>query len=219
MIAREGIVLHPGPDEDHRSGGDEDCAVSGIDPAWPLRLDGSWRLLQAIEYDLGGTAWVLQRGAGVAIVDTVDDPSGDGRTGFRTSLAVGERAVQPRAARAVYLTLKRIFKADVAAETWACIARDSAADPASYRGAVERALGPGRSAPVLFAVARGVAPDARDVRRARRHMALRRRARLPHAPSPCPRPGRLQVAPTAGDVFGYVAPQPRIAEVSAGATR
>ena len=50
------MILHPPPEgtDAGLSGLDVDCAVTGLDRRWPLRLPDGWRLCQVLHYDLKG---------------------------------------------------------------------------------------------------------------------------------------------------------------------
>ena len=83
LIADEVRILLPSwSDEDRGTGGDFDCAVQGIDPLWPLRLDPRTRLCQSLEYDVGARYWILERDGLIFAIDAIDDPHGLGRYAF-----------------------------------------------------------------------------------------------------------------------------------------
>ena len=47
------LVLHGRRGDELPAGRDVDCLVEGLDPRWPLRLTGGWKLCQWHQYDLG----------------------------------------------------------------------------------------------------------------------------------------------------------------------
>ena len=131
LIADEVRILLPSwSDEDRGTGGDFDCAVQGIDPLWPLRLDPRTRLCQCLEYDVGARFWILERDGLIFAIDAIDDPHGLGRYAFPTSLLFDEDGlVPPAGTRAAYRTVKRLRKGVRDIEDWratAALAREDA---------------------------------------------------------------------------------------------
>ena len=51
------MILHPPPEgtDAGLSGLDVDCAVTGLDRRWPLRLPDGWRLCHSSQYCLEGS--------------------------------------------------------------------------------------------------------------------------------------------------------------------
>ncbi|MDP9208221.1 MAG: hypothetical protein M3O65_06920, partial [Actinomycetota bacterium] len=116
------MILHTPPEtaEAGLSGLDVDCAVTGLDRRWPLRLPDGWRLCQVLHYDLKGWYWVLERDGQVVCLDTVDDPRGLGRDGFPTArFHAEEDLTAPAEVQAAYLTAKRVRKGDLRDAEWA----------------------------------------------------------------------------------------------------
>lgn len=144
--------------------GDVDIAVSRLDPLFGLRLSDGWRLCQCLRHDVRCWYWVLERSGQLLALDTLDDPRGLGRDGFRTGLAFTE---PPEAARAAYLLAKRVRKADWSAEAWREIGELARGAPDSFRAL---AGDPGLAESAL----RGEPPEAAARRRARRARLLRR---------------------------------------------
>lgn len=177
IIAERVSILHGAPLEDDGGspGGDIDCALLGLDPAWPLRLDQGWRVCQRLHYDLTGWYWILERDGEVLAIDGLEDPHGIGRYGFPTAAAIGGPGDScPPAVRASYLTAKRVWKRIDDPLEWQRIARNGREDvpafEATLRGVFGRSLG--------LAVARQALegqPPYRALReRARRRQQLRR---------------------------------------------
>jgi hypothetical protein len=181
LIGERVRVLHPrrqpGMQED--GGGDIDCAVSGLDPRWPLRLRDGWRLCQRLHYDVGESwAWVLEREGQFLSVDALEDPTGIGRLGFPTSLALDGSGLEASpAARAAYLTAKRLNKGIDAPEEWSLIGELARQDPKGFLDRLNEMFGAG-SARSLAAVALfGRAPDPSVRRRSLRRHLLKRLGR------------------------------------------
>jgi thymidylate kinase len=131
LIADEVRILLPSwSDEDRGTGGDFDCAVRGIDPLWPLRLDPRTRLCQSLEYDVGARYWILERDGLIFAIDAIDDPHGLGRYAFPTAFLFEEDGlVPPPGTRAAYRTVKRLRKGVRDVEDWratAALAREDA---------------------------------------------------------------------------------------------
>ncbi len=161
-------------------GGDLDCAVSGLDPLWPLRLPKGWLLCQRLQYDTTGWYWVLLRDQDVIAVDTLEDPKGIGRHGFSSTQAFsdGPALMAPATARAAYLTAKRLEKGSTAPADWSHIGRLARDDPRDYRRALAKVVGPAVSRELAALAERGEAPPP-DLRRRARRAQIRRRIQTP----------------------------------------
>jgi len=84
------LVMHGRRGDELPAGRDVDCLVEGLDPRWPLRLTGGWKLCQWHQYDLGSWYWVLERDGAFLALDTTDDPDGFGRDAIRTRSVLAE---------------------------------------------------------------------------------------------------------------------------------
>jgi thymidylate kinase len=155
-------------------GRDVDCAVVGLDPLWPLRLPDGWRLCECLHYDLRGWYWVVEKDGEVVALDTVDDPKGLGRDGFPTVLFAehGPLEASP-AARAAYLTVKRLRKGVTSHAEWGRIGRLAREDPQEYLKTFTSVSGPNLDQ-IAHAALEGIPPDPTAFRRARRQRLLRR---------------------------------------------
>jgi hypothetical protein len=144
LLGDRACVLHPSrpPGAGGDSGGDVDCAVARIDLRWPTRLKGGWRLCQCLHYEVGGWYWVLERDGEILKLDTLDDPSGYGRYGFRTSLALKDPGVEvPPAVEAAYLTSKRLHKGIGSVDEWRRIGELARRSPQEYVALLETIFG------------------------------------------------------------------------------
>lgn len=169
------VVLHGRRESEVRPGRDVDCLVDGLDPAWPLRLTGGWRLCQVHRYDLRAWYWVLERDGEFVALDTTDDPEGFGRDAVRTrSILAGEDGGSSALTHAAYLTVKRTRKGDLDPAEWEEIRRMASRDAVGFSATLERLAGPAVSSLLAPAALAGVAPDPRVVRRARRLRWIRR---------------------------------------------
>jgi hypothetical protein len=175
LVGDRVLILHAPSTEGLSGGGDIDCAVSGLDPWWPLRLGLGWRLCQFSQYDLCGWSWVLERDGELLHVDTLDDPRGLGRDGVPTALLEqGDEMEASPPLRAAYLAVKRLRKGDRTEAEWARIHTIAAKDWEAFRSAL-RTLAGGRLGGTLYeSVREGQLPDDRQWRRARVLQVLRR---------------------------------------------
>jgi hypothetical protein len=175
LIGTRVLVLSDGVDG--QGGGDLDLAVDGLDPLWPLRLPSGWRLSQVLHYDAKGWYWVLEHAGRAVAIDTVDDPRGLGRDAIPTRLLIDLSAKEPEAARAAYLTAKRIRKSITERSEWERIAAMAAEAPDAYRSALTWVFGDRLASRLAAAVLGGSVPSS-DVRRAARSAQwLARRSR------------------------------------------
>jgi hypothetical protein len=152
LLGKDALILHaPGLDvpSPGLGGRDVDCALSDLDPVWPLRLTNGWRLCQAIQYDLGGWYWVVERDRSMVAIDTIIDPLGLGRDGISTAdLTAVEQGVASPATRAAYLTIKRIRKEIRGEEEWGRIESLASSNEQRYRELL-RKLGGARLANLI----------------------------------------------------------------------
>jgi len=168
-------ILHgPSPEEAHLSGSDIDCGVIGLDPQWPFRMRGGWRLCQFLQYDLKGWFWAIEREGSVINLDTLDDPRGLGRDAFRTTLLRGEGLHASPALRAAYLTAKRLRKGITTPEEWERISTLAQQDPDGYAGSLAQVVGPRSSRTLAENVLAGRLPGSEISSRVRRERFLRR---------------------------------------------
>lgn len=145
----ERVLLLHGPQtqspDARLSGSDIDCAVRSIDPNWPLRLAGRWRLCQRLHYDFFAWYWILERDGEVVAYDTIDDPRGLGRDTVRTDALFEDRddpSVPPDdAIRAAYLTVKRVRKRMPDPDEWARIGELAQKDPGAFDVALRTVCG------------------------------------------------------------------------------
>ena len=175
IIGERVFVVHPRSQEMEGGGGDVDLFVEGLDLNWPLRLPMGWRLLQVLHYDIKGWYWVLEHGGETLAIDTVDDPGGLGRDGMPTARLIELAETHPEAARAAYLTAKRIRKGIRRPSDWERIAELATADPEAYARALQWPFGP-RTSGQLVVRGDGIVPPDRLMRRARTILWLRRRS-------------------------------------------
>jgi hypothetical protein len=175
LIGERVLLVHPRrSDQNEGGGGDVDLFVDGLDRNWPLRLPSGWRLCQLLHYDVQGWYWVLDHEGATLALDTVADPGGLGRDGLPAQRLIGLADEFPMAARAAYLTAKRIRKGNRDAEEWERIAAWAATAPDEYERALSWAFGD-RMAGLLATRGPNI-PSERLLRRARRVQWLRRRA-------------------------------------------
>jgi thymidylate kinase len=175
LLGARVAVLHPlaSRADGGWGGGDVDCAVTGLDPWWPLRLARPWRLCQCLRYDITGWYWVLDAAGTTVAVDTLDDPRGIGRYLFPSVEAHGPGSA-PAGPRAAYLTLKRLRKGATPSEEWVKIADLAVTDPENYRRLLGGALGDRLGGRVADLVLAGRSPDEQVGRSAGLAMVWRR---------------------------------------------
>lgn len=157
------------------SGRDVDCAVTGLDLNWPLRLTGGWRLCQYLQYDLGGWFWGIEKDGLVLGLDTIEDPLGLGRDGIRTNVTPssdGAEALAP--VRAAYLATKRLRKGQFQESEWERIGRLARGDPFLFQSALEAMAGSKLGEFLHASALQGRPPDKRTWRLARSLQVLRR---------------------------------------------
>ena len=181
LLGEEARVLSlPGSE---LGGGDVDCAVSRLDPLWPLRLSDGWRLCQCLRHDVRCRSWVLERAGTTLTFDTLDDPRGLGRDTFPTGLAL-EGSTELFAAaptRAGYLCTKRIRKRDWAEAQWRLIGELAREDPDSFRDHLALILGRHAAAVVAEPALLGKPPQPARRPWLRRLRLLRRLRNPAHA--------------------------------------
>jgi hypothetical protein len=169
------VVLHGRHAGELQAGRDVDCLVEGLDPRWPLRLTGGWRLCQWHRYDLRAWYWVLERDGEFVALDTTDDPEGFGRDAVRTRSILSEMDGEPsELTRVAYLTVKRVRKGTLDPEEWARIGKVASGDQAGFAAALERLAGPELASLLTPIALAGVAPEPAVVRRANRLRWMRR---------------------------------------------
>lgn len=146
LVGDHVVILHSPaglPAGQELSGKDIDCAVSGLDTWWPLRLPQDWLLCQFSQYDLRGWFWVLDREGELLHLDTIDDSLGLGRDGIPTNFVRHTDTMEASPAlRATYLALKRLRKGIRADVEWARIRMHAADDWVAFRSCLERMAGP-----------------------------------------------------------------------------
>lgn len=176
LIGDRVLLLHPRRSSDRETGGgDVDLAVERLDPLWPLRLPPGWRLSQVLHYDVRGWYWVLDHAGETVALDTVDDPRGLGRDALPTRRLIELAGKYPDAAKAAYLTAKRVRKSIIEAEEWDRIGELTRSAPDAYRLALSWMFGRRLAERLETALMGGQAPTARLLREARRVQWLRRR--------------------------------------------
>jgi hypothetical protein len=169
------VVLHGRQADDLGAGRDVDCLVDGLDPRWPLRLTGGWRLCQWHQYDLCAWYWVLERNGEFVAIDTTDDPDGFGRDAVRTQSILAESNGEPSAlTHAAYLTVKRTRKAELDPADWARIGKVASGDPIGFVATLERLAGKPLSSLLSPVAVAGVVPSRTTVRRAKHLRWIRR---------------------------------------------
>ncbi len=161
--------------EGETGGGDVDLAVERLDALWPLRLPPGWRLCQVLHYDVRGWYWVLEHGGETIPLDTVDDPRGLGRDALPTQRLIEFADDYPDAARAAYLTAKRIRKSSAKPAEWDSIRRLARSAPDPYRHALSWVFGRRVAERLERAVLDRPVPPAQLLRTARATQWLRRR--------------------------------------------
>jgi hypothetical protein len=176
LLGDDVIVLHGRRSAiSPEGGGDVDTAVSRLDPLWPLRLSAQWRLCGSIHYDVTGWCWILERDQRVLALDTLEDPRGIGRLGFPSLLALnGTETLAPSAARAAYLTAKRLQKNVRDKARWKHVGALARRDPAAYRAALEPILGRRLAGRISRSVLGGAYPNGFLWSRARLQQRVRR---------------------------------------------
>jgi hypothetical protein len=163
------LVMHGRLGDELPAGRDVDCLVEGLDPRWPLRLTGGWKLCQWHQYDLGSWYWVLERDGSFLALDTTDDPDGFGRDAIRTRSLLAEMDGDPSTLlHAAYLTVKRTRKGDLEPSEWEGIGKVASVDPAAFTAALDRLGGTRLSSVLAPAALAGVAPANTTIRRANR---------------------------------------------------
>jgi hypothetical protein len=171
LLGESVVILHsPSAEEAHLRGSDVDCGVVGLDPQWPLRMQGEWRLCQYLQYDLNGWYWAIERQGQVINLDTIDDTRGLGRDAFQTGLLAEEELHPSPSLRATYLTAKRLRKGIQTGEEWERIRTLAEQDPGGYRRKLREVVGPRLSPLLAEAVLAGRQPApeiAAEVRRER----------------------------------------------------
>ena len=136
------LVLHPLASGEGTGGGDIDCAVSGLDFSWPLRLAAGYRVVQFLKYDVCGWAWVVEHEGAFTIVDAIEDPAGINRLGFATSpLPQGPGGLARPSTRAAYLTAKRIWKGQLDLSKWDVIRELRADEDREFLSRLHRTFG------------------------------------------------------------------------------
>jgi thymidylate kinase len=173
-------VMQPPATEDTPGvgGRDLDCFVENLDPRWPLRLPEGWRLVQSLQYFFSRWQWFLEGPHGSEVIDTTEDPYGL-ETGISSKSLMGSGAEPAPAARAVYLTEKRLYKGMLDEFRWKEIKELAAQDPVFYRDALTRGLGRGFGSRLAEHGLAGNPPDRELVSRYRRRRVLHRLVR-PH---------------------------------------
>jgi hypothetical protein len=178
LIGERAVILHaPSTNEAGAglSGRDVDCAISQLDPMWPLRLRDGWRLCQELHYDLRGRYWVLEREGEVVALDTIEDPLGFGRDGIRTEAFLEGNWDRPSPGiRAAYLTIKRLRKGIASNQEWARIGRLAGENRAEYERALVLGAGPRLAGLVLRDALEGHPPSFEVASRARLLLRVRR---------------------------------------------
>jgi Phosphotransferase enzyme family len=175
LIGDRTFVVQPRRSADSEGGGgDVDLVVDGLDPFWPLRLPSGWRLCQVLHYDIKGWYWVLDHDGETVALDTVDDPAGLGRDGVPTARLIELAERYPEAARAAYLTAKRIRKGLEGSAEWARIGELAATAPEEYLRALSWTFGDRVASLLASDHEWGVPPDE-IAELARRVQWLRRR--------------------------------------------
>jgi hypothetical protein len=142
LIAHRTLLVHPKRSaQTEGGGGDVDLLVEELDPNWPLRLPPGWRLCQVLHYDVKGWYWVLDHDGATLALDTVDDPKGLGRDGISTPRLIDLAERHPNAARAAYLTAKRVRKGMAERADWERIRDWAATAPDAYERALSWTFG------------------------------------------------------------------------------
>lgn len=172
LVANRACVLTP--QDAVGAGGDVDCAVCGLEPLWPLRLQPPYRLLRATRYDgPRGRLWLVAMDeGGTLLLDTLEDARGAGELAFPTALvAACPSLFAPLHLSAAYLALKRVRAGEVSEEEAARLRALAAVSPTGFRTALEQSLGAVGAA--LAAAILSGRLDASLAARARRAQALR----------------------------------------------
>jgi hypothetical protein len=169
------FLLHGRREDELRPGRDVDCLVEGLDPRWPLRLTGGWRLCQWQQYDLRAWYWVVERDGEFVALDTTDDPEGFGRDAVRTRSILAEADGGSLAlTHAAYLTVKRTRKGEIDPSEWARIGKVVSRDPVGFAAVLERLAGTPLSSLLSPVAAAGVVPLRTTIRRANHLRWMRR---------------------------------------------
>lgn len=174
LLGADACLLHPRSGyEGEPGGGDFDCAVDRLDHQWPLRAEGI-RVCQCIRHGPTGWYWVVEDEGAPTAVDALDDPMGIGPICFPTGLAFAYRNGSFAAARAAFVTLKRLRKQIRDPEKWARSIQMAGTDPVTYVRCLEPTLGKRLGREIAQSVLAGRIPP-RDVwRRASFTMRIRR---------------------------------------------
>ena len=174
LVGPRTMMLHAPEGDEGLSGSDYDCAVSELDPTWPLRLTGGWSLCQALHYDLLAWYWVLERDGQIAL-DTLIDPDGLGRERASTKLIFeGDDLGSSPAVRGAYLASKRVRKGVLDEREWKRIGEMARTDEAVFSEALQSIVGSQVAGIISGAAVSGHPPDERAWRRAHTLQLLRR---------------------------------------------
>jgi energy-coupling factor transporter ATP-binding protein EcfA2 len=171
LVGERVLVLHAPVMEGHPAGGggDVDCAVTGLDRLWPLRLPEDSMLCQCLHYEAKGWCWFVERRDGhVVAIDTLSDPKGLGQEGFPTALLADPDRIAPSALQAAYLTAKRLRKSIATEKDWVELQSLASEKPDAYRRALMQTLGRRAAGLLSPLILQGRPPDAAILRRARR---------------------------------------------------
>lgn len=142
LIGEEVCVLRATWPPEGRIQSDIDCAVRGIDLAWPLRLREDQLLIQHRGYDLNSWLWIVETEGQLVWFDCIQDPRGIGRYKFPTSLIRCAGGRLPEASvRAAYMTLKKLRKGVTDPEQWASVRLLAAHDQIAYREILRPVVG------------------------------------------------------------------------------
>jgi thymidylate kinase len=160
---------------DPERGHDIDCAVDSPDPMWPLRVGRTWALCQRLHYDVNACYWILDNGADTVEIDSLHDPRGMGQDGFPTATVFGSDGIwASAAARAAYLTSKRIRKGSLASQDWEKIAELAAEDQTNYLDYLTKVFHPHTAERLAKSALKGIPPEPGVVRAAKLSRAARR---------------------------------------------
>jgi hypothetical protein len=171
LVGERVLVLHAPAVEGQPAGGggDVDCAVTGLDHLWPLRLPADSTLCQCLHYEAKGWCWLVERRDGhVVAIDTLSDPKGLGQEGFPTALLADLDRLAPAALQAAYLTGKRLHKGIATEQDWVELQSLASEEPDAYRRALAQTLGMRAAGLLAPLILQGSPPDTALLRRARR---------------------------------------------------
>jgi thymidylate kinase len=160
LIGTRVALVHGAGDEKpgYGGGGDLDCTVEGLDVLWPLRLGPSGRLINRLRYDVTATSWFVETVDGDLIIDTLDDPGGIGKYGFKTEGLAQDHLVATGPA-AAYLALKRVRKGDLTSTSWEQVTMLALEAPEAFTSKLKESL-PRSGDRLAEAVLSGQTPDA-----------------------------------------------------------